>query len=243
MTVTSSKLDYSVCKESNQVAIPVIIVAAGNSSRMGGEDKQLISVAGVPVIARTLMSFERSPFISRIILVTRERSIPGIQLIAEKYFISKLSDITVGSDTRQESVVCGIERLSPNENKVLVSDGARMFVTGRMIEDCVKALLKHDGCLCAVKVYDTVKSVEGDSVKQTIDRNGLYLAQTPQGITVSLYKKAMKNADLSLFTDDASVLESVGADVVTVSGDRKNIKITTPEDIALAEVLVKGEVN
>lgn len=239
MTVTSSKLDYSVCEDSNAGAIPVIIVAAGSSSRMGGEDKQLLSVAGVPVIARTLMSFERSPFISRIILVTREQSIPDMQLIAERFFISKLSDIVRGGDTRQASVACGIERLISSENKVLVSDGARMFVADKMIEDCVKALGEHDGCLCAVKVYDTVKSVEGDSVKRTVDRNGLYLAQTPQGITVSIYKKAMENTDISQFTDDASVLESAGADVVIVNGDRKNIKITTPEDIALAEILLK----
>lgn len=239
MTVTSSKLDYSVCESSNEGAIPVIIVAAGNSSRMGGADKQLLSVSGVPVIARTLMNFERSPFISRIILVTREHSIPDMQLIAEKYFISKLSDIVVGGDTRQASVVYGIERLISSENKALVSDGARMFVTDKMIEDCVKALGEHDGCLCAVKVHDTVKSVEDDSVKRTVDRNGLYLAQTPQGITVSIYKKAIENTDLSQFTDDASVLESAGADVVIVNGDRKNIKITTPEDIALAEILLR----
>lgn len=239
MTVTSSKLNYSVCENCNAGALPVIIVAAGNSSRMGGADKMLLLVSGVPVIARTLMNFERSPYVSRIILVTREQSIPDMQLIAEKYLISKLSDIVTGGDTRQQSVACGIGRLSASENKVLVSDGARMFVTDKMIEDCVKALGKHDGCLCAVKVYDTVKSVEGDSVNKTVDRSGLYLAQTPQGITVSIYKKAIENTDISAFTDDASVLESAGADVVVVNGDRKNIKITTPEDVALAEILLK----
>ena len=206
-----------------------------------GTDKQFLSVAGVPVIARTLMSFERSPDVSRIILVTREQSIKDMQIIADKYFISKLSDIVKGGDSRAQSVACGIERLKKDEEKVLVSDGARIFVTPKMISDCVEALKKHDGCLCALKVSDTVKSAFEGQVKKTVDRNGLYLAQTPQGITVSLYKKAMESGDMSAFTDDASVLESVGGDVVIVEGNKRNIKITTPEDIELAKIFAREE--
>lgn len=239
MEITKPRFDYSVC-DNSLGGIPVIIVAAGKSSRMNGNDKQLMCVAGIPVIARTLLAFERSPDISRIILVTREQSVNEMQLIAEKYTISKLSDIVTGGETRQESVVCGIKRLSPDEEKVLVSDGARMFVTDRMIRDSVNALKTHDGCLCAVKVNDTVKSVESGKVAGTVDRSRLYLAQTPQGITVSIYKKAVENADISRFTDDASVLESIGADVAIVEGDCKNIKITTPADIALAEMFIRG---
>lgn len=240
METTSYKLKYNVCESKNSNAIPVIIVAAGKSSRMRGVNKQFISVAGIPVIARSLMNFEHSPYISRIILVTREENIPDMQLIAEKYLITKISDIVKGGDTRQESVFCGIERLGKDEDKVLVSDGARIFVTDKMIKDCVDSLKHHDGCLCAVKVNDTVKLVENGTVKDTVKRDKLYLAQTPQGITISLYKKAKQNTDVSVFTDDASVLESMGADVVVVDGDIKNIKITTPEDIVLAENLVKG---
>ena len=240
MDITVPRLDYSVC-EVKDSGIPVIIVAAGSSRRMNGEDKQLMRVAGIPVIARTLLSFEKSPDISRIILVTREQSINEMQLIAEKYLISKLSDIVKGGDTRQQSVVCGLERLSANEEKVLISDGARMFVTGKMIHDCVNALETHDGCLCAVKINDTVKKADNGRVVGTVDRSSLYLAQTPQGISVNLYKKAIKEIDVTVFTDDASVLEAIGADVVLVSGDAKNIKITTPEDIKLAEILVREE--
>lgn len=239
MNITSAKLSYSVCKQDNDEAIPVIIVAAGSSARMGGCDKQLINISGIPVIARTLLQFEKSPDISRIILVTRKSSIIEIQQIAEKYLISKLSDIAEGGQTRQQSVLCGIARLGENENKVLVSDGARMFVTNRMIHDCVTALKEHDGCLCAVKVNDTVKSAENGKVTGTVDRSNLYLAQTPQGITVNLYKEAAEGADIEKLTDDASVLESKGFDVVIVDGDTKNIKITTPEDIKLAEMYIK----
>lgn len=240
MEITSCKLLYSVSEDINKDALPVIIVAAGSSSRMG-TDKQFLPVCGVPVIARAMLCFERSPYISRIILVTREESIPKMQLIAEKYSVSKLSDIVKGGGTRGQSVVCGIKRLKPDEEKALVSDGARIFVTPGMISECVTALKSHDGCLCAVKVRDTVKYAKDGRVGNTVDRNGLYLAQTPQGITVSLYKKAIENSDVSVFTDDASVLESIGADVVLVEGSNRNIKITTPEDIALAELFAREE--
>ena len=192
MEITSPKLEFTVC-QSNDCAVPVIIVAAGTSSRMNGADKQFLEIAGMPVIARTLLNFERSSYISRIILVTREESVNKMQLIADKYFISKLTDIVEGGDTRGQSVFKGISRLKSSENKVLISDGARPFVTDRMIADCVNALKEHDGCLCAVKVSDTVKDVQNGIVKGTLDRSNLYLAQTPQGITVSLYKKAAES--------------------------------------------------
>lgn len=238
MKITSPKLEFTVCENQNG-GVPVIIVAAGSSSRMNGEDKQFLNIGGIPVIARTLLAFEKSSYISKIILVTREQSIKEMQLIAERYLISKLSDIVVGSDTRQQSVMCGIGRLDKNENKVLISDGARMFVTDRMIGDCVNALKTNEGCLCAVKVNDTVKDVKDGIVKDTISRDRIYLAQTPQGITVDIYKKAIEKLDITKLTDDASVLEAIGAKVVIVEGDYKNIKITTPDDIKLAEILAR----
>ena len=238
MEVTKPKFDYSVCNEKCG-GIPVIIVAAGSSSRMNGVDKQFIKIAGIPVIARTLLAFERSPDISRIILVTKEQSVNNIQLIAEKYMISKLTDIVVGSSTRQKSVICGLERLENSEDKVLITDGARMFVTKKIISDCVNALSQHDGCITAIKVNDTVKKVDNGKIVSTVDRTPLYLAQTPQGITVSLYRKALEKVDIDSLTDDSSVLEAGGYDVSVVEGDRKNIKITTQEDIVLAEIFVK----
>ncbi len=238
METTKPKLNYSVCEEKCD-GIPVIIVAAGASSRMNGADKQFINICGIPVIARTLLAFERSPDISKIILVTREKSLKDMRIIAEKYMISKLSDIVVGAATRQESVVCGLECLDINEDKVLISDGARMFVSKKIISDCVQALKNHDGCVTAVKVNDTVKKVDNSKVVSTVDRTPLYLAQTPQGITVSLYRKMLESLDITALTDDSSVLEAGGFDVAVVDGDRKNIKITTQDDIALAEILVK----
>ncbi len=239
----TSELAFELVPEQTG-GIPVIVAAAGSSSRMQGINKQLLNLAGIPVIIRTLKAFERSRDISKIILVTREDSIVQMQLLCEKYMISKLTDIVSGGDDRHASVLCGMARLSPDEDKVLIQDGARPFVSERMISDCVRALDTADGSLCAVKINDTVKkSAAGGTVESTLDRSMLYAAQTPQGVHVSLYKKALGQAGDCCFTDDASVLEAGGYKVALVEGGAQNIKITTKADIALAEALLGGDLD
>ena len=242
MKSTETKLQYEICDESRQ-GIPVIIVAAGSSSRMQGIDKQLLMLSGIPVIVRTLKKFQNSPVISRIIVVTREDLIPEFQLLCKKYMISKLTDIVSGGDNRNASVMCGINRLAEDEKYVLIHDGARPFVSADMIEECATALVEYDGALCALEVNDTVKLANDDkTVVATLDRSRLYMAQTPQGVKVDVYKKAVEEAnDPSVFTDDASVLEEAGLKVKLVSGSVMNIKITRPNDIELAEAILKGE--
>lgn len=239
------KTDFKLQYETRDVAddgIPVIIVAAGLSTRMGGINKQTALLCGIPVIARTLKVFENSFKISRIILVTQDMLIPEMQLIAEKYMISKLTDIVEGGADRHASVMRGMECLAENENKVLIHDGARPFVTDYIIGGCVDALENYDGCLCGMKITDTVKRVdEACNVVDTLDRTYLYAAQTPQGVNVSAYKNACANIGDKKFTDDASVLESAGYRVKMVQGSARNIKITTAEDLLMAEALIKGE--
>lgn len=237
MEITAKpKLEYSI-KTETAAAIPVIVVAAGSSRRMGGTNKQTISVGGMPVIARTLSALQKSPFVSKIILVTREEDIFLMQGICDKYGIKKISDIVKGGESRHDSVLCGIKRLDKTDKTVLIHDGARPFLNDRMIIDCISALKTHEGCLCAVKVSDTVKRVKEDmTVEETVDRAPLYLAQTPQGVRVKEYLLASeKKGD---FTDDASVLEAAGYKVKIVEGDKRNIKITTPDDIKTAEAMV-----
>ncbi len=237
------KLQFEAVKDNND-GIPAIIVAAGSSTRMGGINKQLLSLAGVPVIIRTLRAFERSGDVSRIILVTSEGLIPEMQLLCEKFSIGKLSDIVCGGADRQASVLCGIRMLGANEDRVLIHDGARPFVTEKMIAETAAALSEFEGALCAAKINDTVKLANGDNtVNKTLDRTYLYSAQTPQGVRVKEYLSALENiSDTSVFTDDASILESEGYSVKIVQGSPQNIKITTPDDISLAEsILLRGE--
>lgn len=241
MIETDLKLEYKI-NELNEDAIPVIIVAAGNSTRMG-QNKQFMEIYSVPVIARTLLAFQNSEYISKIILVTKAEDIFIMQSLCSKYGIDKISDIVGGGDSRQESVLKGFERLSDSDKCVLVHDGARPLITNKVIGDVATALKIHKAVTCAVKVKDTIKVVDKNGkVVNTPDRSTLVSVQTPQGIHKNEYLESVKNAkDISVFTDDMSVMESAGFDVYTVDGDYKNIKITTPEDILSAEAFLGEE--
>lgn len=244
MTKLEFELEFKEVTAKDNGGIPVIIVAAGSSSRMKGINKQFASVAGIPVIARTLLAFENSPLISKIVLVTKKEFIPDMQLIADKYMIGKIDCIIEGGNDRHASVMNGINALSKDDVRVLIHDGARPFVTNKIIKDCVDALLGADGCLCGIKINDTVKKVdENGVVTETIDRTYLYGAQTPQGVNVALYKKASEEFENKDFTDDAGVLEAAGYIVKMVEGSSSNIKITCAEDLEFAEsLIIKGEV-
>lgn len=235
------KLDF-VTQVQQKGDIPVIIVAAGSSVRMQGISKQFITLCGIPAIVHTMVAFQNAPQISRIILVTKEEFINEIQLLADKYMISKLSDIVVGGNTRQDSVKKGLDCLD-NEEFVLIHDGARPLVSAEIIDRVCSALSDADAVICAVKVKDTIKRVDDkNTVLETIPRDMLYNVQTPQGINVHKYREAIKSVNVSNFTDDASILEAAGAVVKIVDGEYQNIKITTPDDIGIAEYyLEKGE--
>ena len=243
MTKTKFELEFKEIIAGENGGIPVIIVAAGSSSRMKGINKQFANIAGIPVIARTLLAFENCSLISKIILVTKKEFIPDMQLIADKYMIGKLDCIIEGGEDRYASVINGINALKKEDCKVLIHDGARPFVTENIIENCVEALKSADGCLCGVKINDTVKKVdEKGVVVGTVDRKLLFAAQTPQGVDVSAYRRASKGLKAKDFTDDASVLEAAGYNVKMVEGSSRNIKITCAEDLVLAESLImKGE--
>ena len=223
--------------------LPVIIVAAGSSSRMQGIDKLFAPIGGIPVIAITLRAFENSPLVSEITVVTRKDKQSDISLIAEKYAIGKLKQIVEGGSCREESVKNGVCLYKGREDKVLVHDAARPFITGKVIENVVLALRTSDSVTCAVTVKDTVKTVdENGVVVSTLDRSHLAAVQTPQGVSVAKFLEIAESAeDLAIFTDDTAVMESAGIQTQIVEGDYNNIKLTTPEDMVVAEALVEKE--
>lgn len=231
------------CEETvkKENALPVIIVAGGSSTRMKGKNKLFAEILGIPVIVRTLLEFENSEYISRIILVARNCDMLKMQMLAEKYMITKLTDLTEGGGNRHSSVLNGMKRLNENEKCVLISDGARPFVKPEMIKDCAVAMSAHKGCLCAVKSKDTVFKAKDGFIDESIDRETVYLAQTPQGVDVSLYLKSSEENKDKEFTDDASVITVAGENVKIVKGSYENIKITTMEDLILAEAIVREE--
>ena len=236
MNKTELKLEYSLSQ--NTGTVPVIVVAAGASSRMKGTNKQLAEIGGVPVIIKTLQKFENNKSISNIILVTRDEDIFTIQMLCEKYMITKLSDIVCGGKNRQESVLKGFARLPENATKVLIHDGARPFVSDAVIDSVIDGLNNYSAVTCGVKVKDTIKRVSDNGVvEETLNRESLMAIQTPQGVAVCEYLKAAENVDISTFTDDTSIMEAAGHKVLIVEGDYKNIKITTKEDLILANAL------
>ena len=237
---TETVLKYEV-SEIPKNGIPAIIVAAGSFTRMEGVNKQLAEISGIPVIIRTLMAFENSNLVSSIILVVRADDVFSVQLLTEKYGITKLTDIVCGGNCRQESVVKGLSRVSVTAEKVLIHDGARPLVDGDTIERVAKGLDSFSTVTCAVPIVDTVKRVDTNGqVLETLNRDGLVSVQTPQGVRVTDYKSALEKAeDLSAFTDDMSIMEKAGFKVLTVMGSRDNIKITTKRDIPFAERLLE----
>ncbi|NLV89382.1 MAG: 2-C-methyl-D-erythritol 4-phosphate cytidylyltransferase [Tissierellia bacterium] len=224
--------------------VSVIIAAAGMSNRMGSKiNKQFIAVGGKPILAHTIEKFERSRYIDEIILVAKEEEIEYCRKeIVKKYKFKKVTNIIRGGKERQDSVYNGILALNEKSDIVLVHDGARPFVKLENIEDGIKGVEKYGACVIGVPVTDTIKVVGEDNViSNTPRRDLLWAAQTPQcffkEILIKGYEKALSDGYLG--TDDSSIVERVGYDVKMIMGSYENIKITTPEDIILAESLIK----
>ncbi len=240
MNKTEPLLQYEVA-DKNSRGVPVIVVAGGSSTRMG-QNKLLINVGGIPVLARTLKVFQQSDSISNIILVAAKETVLEYQKLCESYMITKVSDIVEGGQNRQESVLCGVKRLADKDETVLIHDAARPLVNDEIISRVINGLNEFNAVTPAVKVKDTIKQIDANGVViKTVKRDDLVQVQTPQGVKVKNYLTALEGKDLSLFTDDVSIFESVGEKVLTVLGDYKNIKITTPEDVTVAEAFLKGE--
>lgn len=226
--------------------VSVIIAAAGMSNRMGSKiNKQFIALNGKPILAHTIEKFEKSRYIDEIILVAKEEEIEYCRKeIIKKYKFKKVSNVIRGGKERQDSIYNGILALNENADIVLTHDGARPFVKNENIEDGIKGVIEHGACVIGVPVTDTIKVVGKDkNIKDTPQRSLLWAAQTPQcflkDILIKGYEKAMK--DNFLGTDDSSIVERIGYDVKILMGSYENIKITTPEDIILAESLLKDK--
>ena len=240
MNATKPLLQFEAINQNAQ-GVPVIVVAGGSSARMG-QNKQLIKLCGVPVLVRTLKAFQCCNAVSNIILVAAKDTVLEYQNLCENYMLTKVSDIVEGGSNRQESVLCGIKRLNSDDEVVLIHDGARPLVTDDIINRVINGLKEFNAVVPAVKAKDTIKQIlENGVVVKTVKRDDLVQVQTPQGVRVKNYLAALEGKVLNTFTDDASIFEAVGESVLTVMGDYKNIKITTPEDVAVAVAFLKED--
>lgn len=218
----------------------VVIVCAGNSTRMGGVNKILMPLGDRLVIGHTMLAFEHAPSVNEIIIVARESDFSAIETEAHSAGISKFKTCTAGGKTRQESVINGIRRISPDTDLIAVHDGARPLVKPEHIEKAVKDASVFGGAALGVPVKDTIKVVDGGLITDTPPRNSLYITQTPQIFKKKIY---FEGVDFALehgldFTDDCQLAEAIGCKICMTAGDYTNIKITTPEDIKIAETLL-----
>lgn len=221
-----------------------VIVAAGVSYRMRGIDKQFLSLDGMPVIARTVKAFEDCPAISEIILVTKEDSVDKLQKLCSEHGFKKIKDITVGGATRQESVWNGFLLVDDKAEFVAIHDGARCLITPEQIEAVAREAYRCGAACAATKATDTVKfSEKGGFITETLDREKVWLAQTPQIFGTNLYRAASYTANEADFkaTDDCMLAERIKFNTVKmVECGKYNMKITTPDDIILAKAILES---
>ncbi|MDH5466501.1 MAG: 2-C-methyl-D-erythritol 4-phosphate cytidylyltransferase [Candidatus Aminicenantes bacterium] len=218
--------------------VSAIIVAAGEGQRFGSP-KQFAPLGGKLVLDWCLEAFDAHAEVDEIILVVKDKA-KGNEYL-QRY--GKVAAVVRGGKKRQDSVLSGFQQLDPAQAEVvLVHDGVRPFIRGALISRVIQATRERGAVIPVIPVEDTIKIVEGEEVKQTLEREKLFRVQTPQGFLYSTLKKALDKASEEGFygTDEASLVERVGESVGVVQGDVRNIKVTTPEDLKMAEVFFES---
>lgn len=224
----------------------VVIPAAGSGKRMGtGQNKLLIDLLGKPLIAYTLQIFEDDGDCEDIILAIKSEEKNQFQAIADTSGFKKIRGFVAGGSERQDSVRLALKHIS-GDGVVLIHDGARPFVSRDLIHRLVKAAEEHGAAIPGVPVKDTIKKVSDHLIQETVNRENLWAAQTPQAFMLSTILEAHQKAEAAGYvtTDDAALAEWMGLKVKVEQGDYRNIKITTPEDLIIAKLYItqtKGE--
>lgn len=229
-------------KKQKEPHCSVVVVAAGSSERMGS-DKMLMTLGAKPVIIRTLMAFQQSPMVDDIVVVTRQEKIMGLADMIKLYDISKVTQVISGGATRMESALAGVSAVKEGAKLIAIHDGARPLVTQGVIRRVVEAANEHMAAVPAVPCVDTLKQVNQEGVViGSVDRSSVVRVQTPQVFDADLIKGALSRAvekNLPL-TDDCSAMEMMGVKTYVVEGDAGNIKLTEPDDMILAEAILKN---
>jgi 2-C-methyl-D-erythritol 4-phosphate cytidylyltransferase len=219
------------------IYVSAVVVAAGQSRRFGSP-KQFALLKGKSVLERSIQAFDEHPRVAEIILVLPDEK-HGRKF---KNAFPKISGVVKGGARRQDSVFEGFRRIDPRRaDIVLVHDGARPLVTKELIQRIIEKVEARGAAVPVIPVEDTVKETAGGEILRTLERAALVRVQTPQGFSYNLLKRALEKAkrDGVFGTDEAALVEKLGAKVFTVPGDPRNIKITTPSDFIMAEALLE----
>lgn len=234
-----SKLSHFI-RSARCPSASAVIVAGGSGARFGA-DKLMARLGGLPVLARTLLAFERAELISEIVIAAREDAISEIVNLCRRYRISKAARVVPGGETRLLSSLNGVSATSESSEIIAIHDGARPLVTDKIIEDAVWAAHLHAAAVPAIRVKDTIKKAEGHIVYETPERSQLFAVQTPQCfgrdiILAALSEAAKKAPDV---TDDCMAVERIGGQIWLMDGSEENLKITTPLDLEIAELILR----
>lgn len=223
--------------------VTAIIVAAGSGSRMGSEvTKQFLQLDGKPLIINTLLAFEKCAYIDDIVLVAREDEMELYPHLIKTHGISKVIKLVSGGETRQESVLNGLDVIPDNADFIAIHDGARPLVTPDQIKNVILAAYGYKAASAAMKCKDTPKAVTRNGyIEKGLDRDSVMLMQTPQVFNANLYRAAAYTAKVKDFkgSDDCAIAEFAGFPVMTVDCGYENIKVTTPEDLLFAEIIIQ----
>ena len=221
-----------------------LVAAAGSSSRMGGINKLLEPLDGIPVLVRTLTALERAQRVDSIVIATREEDLITVSQLCKTYGITKCKKVIRGGEDREHSVLLAALEAEPDTELLAVQDGARPLVSPALIDRVIEAAQRCGAAAPAIPVKDTIKTVrEDEAVEETLERSRLRAVQTPPVFEASLLKAALQAAleEGAVLTDDCSAVERLGKVVYLIEGEETNLKITTPTDLVLAEALLAAE--
>lgn len=219
-----------------------IVPAAGSSARMGGQDKLLTDLCGAPVLMRTLCAIDRAELVSEIVVAVQADRMEAVAELCARCALRKKVRVVKGGASRTESVLAAALECDPKAELIAIHDGARPLVRPEMIDEMIRAGYRTQAVAPAIPVTDTVKVADDSGlVQSTPDRSSLYAVQTPQVFQANILKAALQAALASgePVTDDCAAVERLGKQVWLAEGDRSNIKITTPDDLAVAEALLR----
>lgn len=229
-------------REKRKSFCSVIIVAAGNASRMGDIDKIMCDVGGTPVIIQSMLPFEESALIQEIVVITRRECMLEVRQLCKEYSLTKVAKILPGGESRMESVKIGLGEVNTSADLVAIHDGARPFVNREVLEKAVLQAEQTGAAAPGIPIKDTIKLAQSGLIQRTLPREALYAIQTPQVFEVTLIKAAITKAfqDGISLTDDCSAVERLGFSVAVTTGSEENIKLTTPFDLLLGEAILSG---
>jgi len=227
-----------------------VITAGGLGKRFdtqGGDNlpKQFISLSGKPVIAHSILTLEKSALVTNIIVVVPENWVEHTRReVVEKFNLKKVFNVVSGGNERQESVLRGLKAVPDKPDVVVVHDGVRPFVTLELVEEVITKAFESGGAIAAIPATDTIKmSTPEQIIESTVPREKIWFAQTPQAFKYDIISEALEKASREKYfgTDEAELVERLGREVKIIFGSRENLKITTPEDIKLAELISNSD--